>query len=233
MGKNMENHQNNTLRYEHKFFVDNIDRNTAQNIIQHHPALFFEIYHERYVNNIYFDDIGFNNFKDNIDGIMYRKKYRIRWYNKMLTIIDKPILELKLKMGLVGSKKYYPLNQFELSKGININKLKGLIGRFKFDSKTKLSMQEQRPVLLNRYRRKYFESRDKRFRITIDDEQSFFKFNTLNNFFLQKHKDSSNIIIELKYDRKYSSEAEHITNMLPFRLTKSSKYARGITLLYC
>ena len=33
-------------------------------------------------------------------------------------------------------------------------------------------------------------------------------------------------------NEKYESEAPQITNKLPFRLTKSSKYSRGIALLY-
>ena len=232
MEQNMGNHLNNTYRYERKFFVCNMDRISVENIVLSHPAFFSEIFYERYINNIYFDSLDFNNFMDNIDGNMYRTKYRIRWYGDMLSEIARPILELKIKNGLVGTKESYQLNSFELAKGISVSKLKSVVSDSSIDSQVEFSLQEQIPVMHNRYKRKYFESSDKKFRITIDDEQSFHKLNAFNNTFLQVHKDSNNVIIELKYDVEYESEAFLITNKLPFRLTKSSKYSRGITLLY-
>ena len=197
-----------------------------------HSAFFSEIFHERYINNIYFDFLNFNNFKDNIDGNMYRTKYRIRWYGDMLTKIETPVLELKIKKGLVGTKESYKLNQFELEKGIDILKIRNLIKVSKINSNVKFSLLDQIPVMLNRYKRKYYVSNDKKFRITIDDEQSFYKINRFNNSFLNSHKDLNNVIVELKYDKQNESEVNQITNEFPFRVTKSSKYARGIELLY-
>ena len=46
------------------------------------------------------------------------------------------------------------------------------------------------------------------------------------------YQDNSNVILEIKYDDKYDLEAAKISNNFPFRLTKSSKYSRGIELLY-
>lgn len=197
-----------------------------------HSAFFSEIFHERYINNIYFDFLNFNNFNDNIDGNMYRTKYRIRWYGDMLTKIETPVLELKIKKGLVGTKESYKLNQFELEKGIDILKIRNLIKVSKINSNVKFSLLDQIPVMLNRYKRKYYVSNDKKFRITIDDEQSFYKINRFNNSFLNSHKDLNNVIVELKYDKQNESEVNQITNEFPFRVTKSSKYARGIELLY-
>jgi hypothetical protein len=232
MEQNMEDPQNSIYRYERKFFIYNMDCISVQNIVLNHPAFFSEIYFARDINNIYFDFLRFNNLMDNIDGNMFRTKYRIRWYGNMLSEIEKPTLELKIKKGLIGTKKHFQLNQFELLKGINISKLKNVVKDSQIDSQTKFFIQEQTPVMLNRYKRKYFESNNKKFRITIDYEQSFYKLNAFNNTFLHVHKDPCNIILELKYDKKYESEACQITNKLPFRLTKSSKYARGILLLY-
>ena len=41
-------------------------------------------------------------------------------------------------------------------------------------------------------------------------------------------KNNSDIILELKYDQIHDDNVELITNNLPFRLTKSSKYVSGI-----
>ena len=89
----MENLPNNSYRYERKFFLQTMDRISVENLIMSHPALFTEIYHERYINNIYFDNLDFNNFEDNVHGNIHRKKYRIRWYGKMLSEIESPNLE--------------------------------------------------------------------------------------------------------------------------------------------
>ena len=228
----MEEHLNNFYRYERKFFIKTIDRIFVEQIILRHPAFFSEIYHERYVNNIYFDNLNFSNFEDNIHGNIHRKKYRIRWYGKMLSEIENPNLELKARVGLIGTKESYELNPFKLDRGICISDVIAIIDDSKLDSKVKFTLKDQRPVLLNRYRRRYYESNDKKFRITIDDDQSFYKINAYNNEFLNKREDSESIIVELKYNMNSDSEVADITNAIPFRLTKSSKYARGIELLY-
>ena len=228
----MENLQNNHFRFERKYFIFNTNRVFMENIVLNHPAFFSKIFHERYINNIYFDFINFNNFKDNIDGNMFRTKYRIRWYGNMFTKIKSPVLELKIKNGLVGTKESYKLNQFELKKGLDILKIQNLIKDSKINSNVKFSVLEQIPVMLNSYKRSYFESNNKKFRITIDDDQSFYKINRYNNSFMNIHKDLNNVIVELKYDKHYEFEVNQITNEFPFRVTKSSKYARGVELLY-
>ena len=233
MVQEIQKQPNKAYRFERKFFVRNIDRISIENIIMHHPALFSEIYQERYVNNIYFDSLEFKNFIDNIDGNMFRTKYRIRWYGDIFATVEKPVLELKIKKGLLGDKKSFPLIPFRLDIGLNASVLNDVIRNSNIDLKIKFNLQHQFPVMLNSYRRKYFQSSDKKFRITVDDEQSFYKINKFNNTFLQKHTDSNNVIIEIKYDKKYDSEVSRISNIFPFRITKSSKYARAIELLYC
>jgi len=228
----MANHPGKNFRYERKFFLYNIDRVSVEKIILHHPAFFTEIYHERFINNIYFDYINLNNFMDNINGNMYRTKYRIRWYGDMFAEVLKPVLELKIKEGLVGTKDNHRLNKFVLKNGISTSDLKDVVRNSDIAPGVKLAMKEQLPVILNRYRRKYFESADKKFRFTIDDSQSFYKFNSFNNTFIQKYDDMNNVIVELKYNKGHEAEAASVTNKIPFRLTKSSKYVRAVELLY-
>jgi len=225
--------QNNNFRYERKFFITRMDAIAVENIILQNPAFFSEIYSERWVNNIYFDYLGFNNFLDNVVGNMYRKKYRIRWYGDMFSEIHKPKLELKIKEGLLGDKKIFQLVPFKIDIGINLSIFKDIIINSKINSEIEFNIHEQIPVMLNRYKRKYFESSNKKFRITIDNQQSFFKLNKFNNTFLQNYKDPDSVILEIKYNHKYDLEAAQISNNFPFRLSKSSKYARGVELLYC
>lgn len=228
----MENLQNNSYRYERKFLIPNVTRVNVEQLVLQHPALFSEIYHDRYVNNIYFDFIELRNFMDNIMGNMQRIKHRIRWYGDLLSMIEKPVLELKIKEGIVGTKRSFKLNQFNLNKGISAAQVRSIILNSEVDTPVKSVIHNQIPVLLNRYKRKYFQSADKKFRITIDDEQMFVKFNTFNNSFMERFVDHNQVVMELKYEKQYESEAAKIVNCFPYRLTKSSKYARGVQLFF-
>jgi len=223
----------NSYRYERKFFINNIDGPAIESMLQNTLFGFSEMYPSRWVNNIYFDYLDFRNYMDNVAGNMYRVKSRIRWYGDLWQEIEQPKLELKIKQGLVGAKKIFDLNAFNLKRGIDANNIKQVItDSLSSEQVTAHNLKEQNPVMLNRYRRKYFQSLDKKFRMTVDDHQSFYKFNKYQNSFLQKVQDSSNTIIELKYTKENDRLVSNITNLFPFRVTKSSKYARGIEMFY-
>ena len=44
---------------------------------------------------------------------MCRIKSRIRWYCEIFCVIEKPVLELKIKNSLLGRKESYPVNTFK------------------------------------------------------------------------------------------------------------------------
>ena len=232
MEQNMENPPNKSYRYERKFVVRNMDRSTIHRLILNHPALFAEIYHSRYVNNIYFDTLHFNNWRDNLDGHPSRKKFRIRWYGEIFGSIESPNLELKVKNGLIGYKEQYGLDAFELQNGIHARAIKDLVQKTGIESEQVHTIRDQTPVLLNSYQRTYYQSNDHAFRITIDDNQSFYKFSTFNNTFIQKRADREQVIIELKYGLEHDSAATQITNQWAFRISKSSKYVQGMEAIY-
>lgn len=229
---NEGNFQKNNFRYERKFFIENTDISTIESIVKSNIGFFKEIHKARWINNVYFDFIEFDNFMDNVVGSMYRKKYRIRWYGDMLSNISNPTLELKTKRGLLGDKKSYPLESLCLEIGLDSSIFQNVIKNSKLDSFVKFQLEEQVPVMLNRYRRKYYESFDKRFRITLDSDQSFHRIHRFKNQFLERKQDVNNIILEIKYDERHDLDAAKITNCFPFRLTKSSKYSKGIEYLY-
>ena len=61
-------------------------------------------YPDRWVNNIYFDNINLDLFNQSIEGISRRTKVRLRWYGDFHNI-ENSILELKLKSGHKNMKK--------------------------------------------------------------------------------------------------------------------------------
>ncbi|MDP7194940.1 MAG: VTC domain-containing protein, partial [SAR202 cluster bacterium] len=207
--KNIENY-----RYERKFVISSkhITKNEIENIIKLHPAIFREIYSERYVRNIYFDLIGLDNYLENVDGNTDRVKVRIRWYGNMLGQIKTPILELKIKKGLLGTKKQFSLSPFVLSDNINtINSIDffSLIENSGITNQIdRLKLKSIIPQLLNGYKRRYFLSNDKKYRITIDSEQVFSRLGKRNNSLINKYKNNSTIVLELKYNFSDDKDVE-------------------------
>ena len=58
-------------RYERKFVFFQKDRKEIETIIKLNLGGFEEIYEQRFVNNIYFDNYDYSNFFDNIEGVGY------------------------------------------------------------------------------------------------------------------------------------------------------------------
>jgi len=221
-----------SYRFERKFLVSELNRYEIESIVKHHPAIFSEIYHQRFINNIYFDTIKMSAYLDNLAGIDQRLKVRIRWYGELFGFIEKPVLELKVKKGLLGGKIRYPLDSFYLDSKYSLKVQQDIFTKSGVPDVLVEQLKSLRFALLNHYNRKYFESANHKFRITIDFDMEAFKLDSANNSFIEKVIDRNNIILELKYADKDDEEARFITNYFPFRMTKSSKYVTGIDRLY-
>ena len=221
-----------SFRYERKFLNSELNRYEIESLVKLHPAFFSEIHHQRFVNNIYFDTSNMSNYFDNVIGISQRLKVRIRWYGDLFGFIEKPVLELKIKKGFLGSKRKFPLDSFYLGCGYTLKAQQDIFAKSGVPDALTEYLKSLRFTLLNRYSRKYFESADHKFRITIDFDMEFYKIGTANNSFIEKFVDRKNTILELKYSDKHDEEARFITNHFPFRMTKSSKYVSGIEKLY-
>ena len=89
--------------YEKKFSAL-LSVNIIDSQLRHHKLRFKPIYHTRRINNVYFDDINYSNYFDNVEGNLNRKKVRIRWYGDTFTDVINPVLEVKLKKGTLGKK---------------------------------------------------------------------------------------------------------------------------------
>ena len=116
----------NNYRYERKFLISELTREEVQSLIKSHTVMFREIYHPRYVNNIYFDTFDMGSYFDNVNGAFNRVKVRIRWYGDLFGPIKKPILEFKIKKGLLGTKISNPLCPFFLNENFNSHVLTGV-----------------------------------------------------------------------------------------------------------
>ena len=216
-------------RFERKFSNAILSTHEVERLVRLHPAIFNEIYSYRGVNNIYFDSFNYNNYNDNIEGVSDRIKIRIRWYGNLFGKIEKPVLEIKIKNGLLGKKKSIKIRDFELNNRTDISQI---IEQINVENTfVNIDFKSLKPTLLNRYTRKYFQSVDKKYRITIDYKQEFYQIKSKHNSFLNVRKNDRSVIIELKYDEKYDEDVSFITSNFPFRLSKSSKYVDGLQRL--
>ena len=223
---------NINYRYERKFLITDISFRKIEKIIQLNSANFRKLYSERTINNIYFDNDILESFHDNVDGIAKREKIRIRWYGDRYGVIANPILEIKKRNNSVGTKDQYVLKEFTINENLNEKFLKELITKSEIPSIIKNKVLALQPKLLNSYRRKYFISFDKKFRITLDHHLYYMKFMPLRNRFLFSVIDNKSTILEIKYDMKNDEKISAITNEFNFRLTKNSKYVTGMFSLY-
>jgi SPX domain protein involved in polyphosphate accumulation len=208
-----------------------LDDRALEQIIKVHPELFKEIYWERQVNNIYFDTPGLNYFFDNVVGKSERRKVRIRWYGEDNGIIQKPVLEFKIKSGQLGRKASFDLAPIDLKEVFELDFFKHLFDESDLPPKIIEQLKGLKPVLLNKYRRRYYRSADHHFRFTIDFKMNYFDFSDVSIAIGTGKRDLVNTILELKYDQKYDDQAPSITQHLPIRLSKSSKYVNGIDII--
>lgn len=220
--------QQEPLRYERKYLISDYDFSEVEQFIKFHPACFSEIFQKRKVNNIYFDTLGMNNYHDNLDGQQMREKTRVRWYGHLTGSILSPVLEYKIKNGLLGYKQSFQLAPFTLDTTFNKNDFFDAIRSSNLPVAIMNELFALTPTLLNSYERKYFLSADKKFRITIDHRLDYFHIDYFQNLLINKYCDRRSTVLELKYDAISEEDANKISTFFPFPLTKNSKYLQGL-----
>lgn len=222
-----------SFRYERKFLVEKLLPSQVEVIIKRHPRLFISPYPPRFVNNLYLDTPSMENYHDNVGGAEHRRKVRIRWYGEPFGCIASPMLEIKIKEGMVGTKKTFPLSPIQMD--INFNK-RLLVDTLSISSLPVPLFHDLRSleiVLFNRYHRQYYATRDGAFRCTLDSQMTFYKANGLiGNQFVHRQLNSRNLVVELKYEKEQEHHASRVASYFPFRVTRNSKYIEGIERVY-
>ena len=216
------------LRYERKFTLANSEYGWITNQINIHPAFFQKIFHPRQINNIYLDTAALQFYGDNVHGVANRKKVRIRWYGDIFGKIAKPKLEYKIKHNLLGDKWTFDLVPFDFNPGFSAAALQDVFNQSNLPAEIAEDLKLLEPTLLNSYWRSYFLSADQHFRLTLDEQMSYYAFDKPRAFFKFKRSNPGDYIVELKYLPKMDKVANKVARQLRFRLDKSSKYVNGI-----
>lgn len=215
------------MRIERKFLIRSLTKQWVELQIKIHPAGFSEIFNKRQVNNIYFDTPGFNHYSDHVNGETSREKIRIRWYGNTFGEIKEPFLEHKIKRGNITRKYSTRMKGFFLTSGLLREEILSI-----------LPVQEPGfplhiianlfPSLLNSYTRKYFLSADRNFRLTLDSGIKSYPVRYGDNLFNAPAHHHGLNIVEIKYKPGKDDLAREVTSGFPFRVTKCSKYLKGV-----
>ena len=154
------------------------------------------------IRSLYFDDFSGNAYYDKVDGVNYRAKYRIRFYNYDPSILK---LEKKEKLGNLTRKTAQTITkndaralEFALTGGCPDTK-EGLVEelRIQFVSKG------LRPRVLVDYDRTPFICRDGNTRITLDENvrtRPYIAHLFASPRAMVPAMDADHVILEVKFD---------------------------------
>ena len=215
------------LRYEIKMVAPDRYEPRLRSLLRLHPMAPSRLYPPRWINNIYMDSTDLSRLNQNYAGIADRCKLRYRWYGPRLEPA-KGVLELKAKIAKLGFKRLFPRSQPIDLRSTDWNEFSARI-RHELDPETWIEIHTlNRPVLLNRYRRSYFATPDRRIRITVDTEQSFYSQWNLPRPNLHHRTNAPHeLVVEVKADQADRDDVVEFIQYLPLRVSRNSKYVNG------
>jgi len=215
-------------RYEIKFVCYDIYYYEIFNWIKLHKSLWEKEYDSRLVNNVYFDTHDFDSYKDNIYGESQRTKVRYRWYGNFKNS-SLGSLELKHKRNIFGWKERFSIKDFYFPSDLNWNQIVSLFYKnISIEGQIWLNKYSV-PTIINQYLRRYFITRDKKIRLTLDTNYSIYDQRYSNKPNLEKvFLKQPILILEIKFDRGIVKNAMHMFKDIPIRASKNSKYIYSI-----
>lgn len=178
------------------------------------------------IKSLYFDDSENTAYHEKLDGVLYRKKYRIRIYNDDDRFIR---LERKYKHNNLTSKDQMLISKEIYSKIIdgNINDIEinedNLLTEFITDIKSK----SLRPSVIVEYKRTAFVYPLSNIRITFDEKVSSYRYNydifdkSLPRYHMM---DEKKVILEVKYDKFLPIHIKEILETIPSYREAVSKF---------
>ena len=160
----------------------------------------------RIINSIYFDNNSYDMFYNSEEGVVPRKKIRIRWYNNKINF------SLEKKTSSVEGR-FKSSNKYDILKSItqieNHNMIDNNYGYIY-------------PSLKVSYLRTYYTFN--KMRVTLDKN---INYRNLRNDSFTLYEDPENVI-EIKVQEEFSDDI--IEKFMPYSTSRFSKYSRGLLL---
>lgn len=222
----------NTYRSEIKFICYQHNYYLIKNWIKLHKYNFFKEYDDRNVNNIYFDTLNYKAFNDNLTGLPSRLKVRYRWYGDLFAEKNKNegSLEFKFRKNIYGYKKVFKINDLTLNPNSNWTTIKKkILNSLPPEYKILFNINSEK-VLINRYRREYFISKNKKIRITLDKDIKIFdqRLTFKKPNFTLKNYTQEYSVVEIKFNKEDKNFLDDLDINIPIKASRNSKYINGV-----
>lgn len=192
-----------TFRLENKFSLSISDFSFFKKILIDKGMV--PLHKSRIINSIYFDNLNFDMYHQSEEGILPRKKIRIRWYDNLKNFF----YEKKIS-SYEGRFKENILLDFINSENEILKENFNIQGYGFIHPKLKIT-----------YCREYFVLRD--IRLTFDSCISYINLVRPNLKFSDDH-----YVIEAK--TPYLNMEDYVNELLPYSTSRFSKYCRGLSL---
>lgn len=218
-------------RHELKFVASPLMRAEVEHWVRTHPAGFFSPYPPRRVNNVYFDNFDHFAYEENLVGASRRTKVRLRWYGEAWRS-ERSTLEMKRRRNALGWKISHPGGPLDLTKGTWRQIRARLRARLPPDGRVWLDANPA-AVLINRYDRLYFETRDRRVRLTLDSEQKVYGQRGIGKPNLTRPANlPATLVVECKFDAADRRLGERVIQGIRLRVSRNSKYVIGVQSIH-
>ena len=178
------------------------------------------------IKSLYFDDRDSSSYYEKMDGVLYRKKYRIRMYNDVDTFIR---LEKKMKHNNFTAKE-----QMLISKGIYSKILNGKIDEIEnpdgslLEFITNYKNKGLVPSIVVEYHRTAFTYPISDVRITFDSniQSSLYNYDLFNTSYPRYIVDEpGKQVLEVKFNEILPLHIANILNDIPACREAVSKFA--------
>ncbi len=178
------------------------------------------------IKSLYFDDRDSSSYYEKMDGVLYRKKYRIRMYNDVDTFIR---LEKKMKHNNYTAKEQMLISKDIYSKILNgkvdeIDNPEGLLLEFITNYKNKGLV----PSVIVEYHRTAFTYPISEVRITFDSniQSSLYNYDLFNTSYPRYNVDEpGKQVLEVKFNEILPLHIANILNDIPACREAVSKFA--------
>lgn len=220
-------------RYEVKLTCAGIYLPEVRAWVRMHPDSFVGAYQPRRVNSLYLDTYEADCLDDTVTGVDNRTKVRFRWYGEDYSRVE-GVIELKRRSGRVGWKEIHPIPLiFDLASTSWPDFMLRLREQVDGALLPWLCCGGQ-PTLITSYVRQYYESMDRRVRLTVDqDVAAYEQVMQLAPNLQVKAPSSDQIVIEVKGDPALHRRLSAVLSSLPMVVTRNSKYVSGLTASLC
>ena len=179
----------------------------------------------RDVNSLYFDSSRYSAISDSLSGDSERQKTRLRWYGNLL-MPESPVLERKFKKGVYSWKYLTPtkLKYSQNSDGWH-SAFIDQCNKGKSSLRELLPIDQCTPISVVSYRRHYYETIDRKIRVTFDSNLKFFD-QTLRKAPNLKfsRKLFQTLVCEIKFNSRHVDEVGELANAILFHPQRFSKY---------